>query len=147
MARVSKSFNNINFTGNHRISDYDIANVHSLINNYSSPGLNRILETYEPSKKTNYLKDKMHNLMSSNKYKYKLFTERPLDKEFLLYSIMDVQYLITSLRNMEDELKKKISSFYPDNNNLDYQLILRLLSDDHKKKYCFYNKQQKFEVI
>jgi len=132
------TFNKPNYTNNHQITDYDIANVHSLINNLSSPGLNKILESYEPNGQTNYLKEKMHELMGSLSMKNKLFTDRPINKEFLLYSAMDVKFLISSLKKMEEELKDKIIGFYPDIKNINFDIILRMLSYDHKKTYCYY---------
>lgn len=132
------TFNNFNYTTNHQISDIDIANMHSLINNSSSPGLNKVLEAYEPNGNVNYLKDKMHGLMGSLSMKHKLFTNRPIDKDFLIYSAMDVKFLISSLKNMQEELKNKIIAFYPDAKTLDLELICRVLSNGHMKSYCSY---------
>jgi hypothetical protein len=137
--KIKETFNNFNNTNNHQISDFDIANLHSLINNSSSPGLNKILEAYEPNGNVNYLKDKMHKLMGSLSIKNKLFTDRPIDKEFLNYSAMDVKFLISSLKNMQEVLKNNINSFYPEVKNLDFELICRLLSNDHMKTYCCYD--------
>ena len=130
------TFNNLNYTTNHQISDIDIANLHSLINNSSCPGLNKILEAFEPEGNVNYLKDKMHGLMGSLSMKHRLFTERPIDKEFLVYAALDVKFLISSLRNMQKELRNKIGSFYPEAKGIDFELVCRILSNDHMKTFC-----------
>lgn len=128
----------VNYTSHHEIPDYEIANLHSLINNYSNPGLNKVLENYEPKGNVNYLKDKMHEIMGDSSSKSTLFSERPINKDFLIYSAMDVKYLISSLEAMKTELKDVIKLFYPDLKKIDIELFLRIISNDHLKSFCNY---------
>ena len=65
-----------------------------------------------------------------------LFTTRPINEDFLLYSALDVKYLISSLDTMMKDLNKILNNFFPEIKNYDIDLILRILSNDHLKLCC-----------
>lgn len=100
------------------------------------PSLNKILEKY--LNKTNYLKEKIGAMFNDSKYS-SFFLARPIEKDWLNYSTLDVIYLEDSVKVLEDNIFNNIKTLgYGDvfKNREDIRILSMLISNDHAKCSC-----------
>jgi len=94
--------------------------------NYYFKGLNKVLELFHSKNYSNPLKDKYHKLFKEKPFEY--WAARPIIKEFLLYSALDVKYEYDTYFNLRKELKNVLMNFYSlddiSENNIDLMILL-----------------------
>ena len=64
--------------------------------------------------------------------------KRPIEKEFLLYSALDVKYQYNTYVNLKNDLKKILINFYEINNITDnnIELLILLISCSNHNEVC-----------
>ena len=104
--------------------------------NYFCRGLNTVLKEFHTNHCINPLKEKYHKLFEEKEFDY--WAKRPIIKEFLLYSALDVKYEFDAYNNLKNELKKVLMNFYEikdiNENNID--LIILLISCGNHNSAC-----------
>ena len=82
------------------------------------PSLNTILDTWKAPNGINIFKDSMKKRFGTENRKY--FEERPIDEEFLEYSIRDVEDLVEVYTEMKpfdkENLRYFVGSLYSETN-------------------------------
>ena len=130
-------FNKYKEFQNENKSDYEHINMISYVGNCINPGLNKILEDYEPNHRVNHLKDKIHKMFGLEYNRQNYFLKRPLDEEWILYCELDVKYIIDTFGNMLKDLELILKKFYGKHlKHEELLLILRLMSIGHLKYSC-----------
>ena len=96
--------------------------------NYFCKGLNAVLKEFHTNHKFNPLKEKYHKLFEEKDFDY--WAKRPIIREFLLYSALDVKYEFDTYNNLKNELKKILINFYEikDISEDNINLIILLIS-------------------
>ena len=104
--------------------------------NYYYKGLNTVLNNYHSKHCINPLKDKYHKMFSEQSLDY--WIKRPIEKEFLLYSALDVKYQYNTYVNLKNDLKKILINFYEINNITDnnIELLILLISCSNHNEAC-----------
>ena len=104
--------------------------------NYYMRGLNTVLKEYHSKNVSNPLKSKYHKLFDEKDFYF--WTQRPIDKEFLLYAALDVKYEFDAYNNLKNKLKTILENLYNINNisenNID--LIILLISCPNHISAC-----------
>ena len=104
--------------------------------NFYCKGLNTVLKNFHSNNCINPLKEKYHKLFKEKEYEY--WAKRPIIKEFLLYSALDVKYEFDTYNNLKNCLKNVFINFYGmeeiENNNID--LVILLISCRNHKAAC-----------
>ena len=73
-------------------------------------GINNVLQEFHPQNKTNPLKQKFHKLFKEKENN--ILFRRPIEKDLLFYSALDVIYLYDTFVNMKNILKNVLEKFY-----------------------------------
>jgi len=112
-------------------------NMLSFVGNSNNPGLNKVLEEFDPNHRTNHLKEKIHKMFGNEENKKEFFLKRPMEEEWTIYCELDVKFLIDTMNNMLEHLKHIFKKFYGKQLKYDELIIVaRILSNGHLKSSC-----------
>ena len=98
------------------------------------PGLNEVLEKYKASHGKNSLKHIMKLRFSRLPIEY--FLQRPIDKEFLIYSAKDVEDLVEVKAKMEKRLKELLEFFLGDVDEAKVEYLCKKASRSYALQGC-----------
>jgi len=104
----------------------------------SLPGLNEVLERYEASHGLNKLKHIMKSRFGRLPLDY--FLNRPIDKEYLIYSAKDVEDLVEVKEKMKIKLKEMMSFFLKDLESEKIDLLCQEVSKTYALHGCQHSK-------
>ena len=128
---LSSLFNAVNsYKEQSKHKNCDLKSFNECLNlckkNYYFKGLNRVLELFHSKNCFNPLKGKYHKLFNEKPFEY--WATRPIFKEFLLYSALDVKYEYDTYNNLKKELKNVLMNYYSlddiSENNIDLMILL-----------------------
>ena len=106
----------------------------SVVGDVKLPGLNEVLERYQASHGLNRLKYVMKSRFSGLPKEY--FLQRPIDREFLIYSAKDVEDLIEVKGKMEKKLHAVLSFFVAKLEEKKVELICKEASKAYVLQGC-----------
>ena len=147
---LSSLFNAVNsYKEQNKHKNCDLKSFNECLNlckkNYYFKGLNRVLELFHSKNCFNPLKVKYHKLFNEKPFEY--WAQRPILKEFLLYSALDVKYEYDTYNNLKKELKNVLMNYYSlddiSENNID--LMILLISYSNHNAAC--NSYQKLKEL
>ena len=95
-------------------------------------GINNVLQEFHPQNKTNPLKQKFHKLFKEKENN--ILFRRPIEKDLLYYSALDVIYLYDTFVNMKNILKNVLEKFYENKillNEENLNVIIQIISSGH----------------
>ena len=106
----------------------------NLVEELKLPGLNEVLEKYKTSHGLNRLKDIMKSRFQGLPIEY--FLQRPIDKEFLIYSAKDVEDLVEVKVKMVKRLKELLVFFLGDVDEAKVEYLCRMVSRSYAVQGC-----------
>lgn len=123
------------FQGKDKILDSMFSEFYNDMYCSTLPSLNKILE--KCLNKTNYLKEKIGAMFGDTKQR-NFFLTRPIEKDWLNYSALDVVYLEDSVKVLEENILDTLKNLgYANFKKIeDIRILSMLLSNNHAKCSC-----------